>query len=49
MDAVSDGRIERILPSNEFVPTDDDDFSGEDVAALMEMLQMSEENEAACY
>ena len=49
MDAASDGRIQRILPSNDFVPTDDEDFSSEDAAALMERLQASPENDEACY
>jgi hypothetical protein len=50
MDAVSDGRITRILPSNDFVPTDDTSaFDGQDVAALMERIEASEENVAACY
>jgi 5'-nucleotidase/UDP-sugar diphosphatase len=50
LDAASDGRIDRILPSNEFVPVDDEDpFSGEDAAALMMELQASPHNDEACY
>ena len=49
LDAESDGRIQRILPSNDFVPTDDDDFSGEDAAALMSRIQSSVDNDEACH
>jgi 5'-nucleotidase / UDP-sugar diphosphatase len=51
MEAESDGRIGRRLPTNEFVPTPDDPFEAGDIGAalMMERLQASPHNDEACY
>lgn len=48
LDVRADGRIQRILPSNEYVPTGEFDFE-DDASSLMESIQASEHNHEDCY
>jgi 5'-nucleotidase len=49
IDAYADDRIIRILPTNDYVETDDFDVLGQDAAALMIEIESSEENIGACF